>query len=167
MTALALDDFILPTGQLHADPAEVFASVEFQRANAMGDEVLPLNTEDLKWVEEVRSAGHKVSKPPSLAAQIYLEKHLAQYNFELPVTQTQWQNFVLMKYFEQANDLDPKISKPALDALAKTSTVGLMVERTEVNIVHKSTEELEGALRKALERYAGVKTIEGVAERVG
>ena len=63
--------------------------------------------------------------------------------------------------------MDPKIAKPALDTLAKTSVVGLMVERQEISITHKTSEELEATLRNAMRRYLGKneKVIEGEAIR--
>ena len=94
--------------------------------------------------------------------------HFKQYNFDLPVTQAQWQNFVLAKLVEQANDMDPKISKPALDTLAKTSVVGLMVEKQEISITHKTSDELEATLRSAMRKYLQrdeEKVINGVATR--
>ena len=161
------EEFLIPTGQPSADPARVFASVEFLKVNTPSKDIPPLTAEDVAWVEQTRAAGHRPSPPPSLAAQRYLEEHLSHYNFDLPVTQTQWQNFVLTKLFQQANDPDTKISKAALDSLAKTSVVGLMVEKTEVNITHRTSEELNHLLKSAMDKYVrhGEKVIEGTATR--
>jgi hypothetical protein len=41
----------------------------------------------------------------------------------------------------------------ALELLGKVSEIGLFTERVEVNINHKSTEELEMELVKTLSRY--------------
>jgi hypothetical protein len=41
----------------------------------------------------------------------------------------------------------------ALELLGKVSEIGLFTERVEVNINHKSTEELEEDLVKTLSRY--------------
>lgn len=162
------EDFLIPTGEPAADPTRVFASVEFLKVNTPAEDVPPLTAEDVAWVEQTRAAGHRPSKPPSLAAQKYLEDHLGHYNFDLPVTQTQWQNFVLTKLFQQANDPDTKVSKAALDSLAKTSVVGLMVEKTEVNITHRTSEELNHLLKSAMDKYVkhtNEKVIEGAATR--
>lgn len=162
------EDFLIPTGPSTADPTRVFASVDFLKVNTPSEEVPPLTAEDVAWVEQTRAAGHRPSPPPSLAAQRYLEEHLAHYNFDLPVTQTQWQNFVLTKLFQQANDADTKIAKAALDTLAKTSVVGLMVEKTEVSITHRTSEELNHLLKSAMDKYVrhnAEKIIEGTASR--
>jgi hypothetical protein len=49
----------------------------------------------------------------------------------------------------------------ALELLGKVSEIGLFTERVEVNINHKSTEELEMELVKTLSRYINpVKIVE-------
>jgi hypothetical protein len=70
----------------------------------------------------------------------------------------------MYKYFELANDADPKISKPALDSLAKTSIVGLHEERQEININTKSTIELQSEalmLLRSIAKRGEEKVIEG------
>lgn len=71
----------------------------------------------------------------------------------------------MYKYFELSLDPDPKISKPALDALAKTSVVGLSVDKQEISISNVTTEEVDKRLKEALQRYAGG-AIESTAVRV-
>ena len=159
------DDFPIPLGAPSADPHKVFADIKFQEQNHPDDMPLNPTQEDKTWVEQTVQTGAKTTPAPSLAAEKYLKTHFGQYNFDLPTTQGQWQNFVLTKLVGQANDPDPKISKPALDTLAKTSTVGLMVERAELSITHKSSEELEKTLKLAMQRYLNKsfdgKTIDG------
>ena len=77
------------------------------------------------------------------------------------------QNFVLTKYFQQANDPDPKIAKAALDSLAKTNVVGLMDQKIEVNVAQRTSEDLEGELTKMLMKFLGreEKVINGEAVR--
>ena len=147
------EDFSVPLGMPSADPQKVFANINFQAQNHPDDIPLTPTQEDKTWAEQTVQTGTKTTPAPSLAAEKYLKSHFSQYNFDLPTTQGQWQNFVLTKLVGQANDPDPKISKPALDTLAKTSTVGLMVERTELSITHKSSDELEKTLRQAMQRY--------------
>ena len=158
----------LPFGMPTPGAEAIFASIDFQKLNTPDDAVAPLTPEDRKWVEDTTQAGRKVSPAPSLAAERYLAANFKQYNFDLPATQAQWQNFVLTKLVEQANDPDPKISKGALDTLVKTSVVGLMVEKQEISITHKTTEELETTLRNAMRKYLQKpeeKVINGVATR--
>ena len=60
---------------------------------------------------------------------------------------------------------DPKIVKSALDSLAKTSIVGLAMEKTEININTLPTSELEKELLDALNKYNNTKVITGEAVR--
>jgi len=149
----SLADFDIPVGKPSANPHVVFADLKFQAQNLPDDMPLHTTKADKAWAEKTAKTGTKETPAPSLAAERYLKAHFGQYNFDLPTTQGQWQNFVLTKLVGQANDPDPKISKPALDTLAKTSTVGLMVLKTELSITHKSSDELESTLRQAMQRY--------------
>lgn len=112
------------------------------------------SAKDRKWVkaaEETIRANPAAKTEilhaaPSAPALRSLQKSLERYDGPMPVTKEQWQNFVLQKYFEQAADPDPKVSKPALDALARTNVVGLNQEVQEVNISVRSTVEIESEL---------------------
>lgn len=162
------DDFVIPLGLPRVNAQELFADLNFQELNHPEGFVLHATPEDKEWAEKTAQEGARLTKAPSLAAEKYLKTHFGQYNFDLPTTQGQWQNFVLTKLVHQANDPDPKVSKPALDTLAKTSTVGLMIERTELSITHKTSDELEKTLRQAMQRYLNKpneKVIEGEVVR--
>jgi hypothetical protein len=165
----SLEDFDIPLGVPSVDPYKVFSDIKFQEKNHPADVPLHATQKDKEWAEQTVQLGVKETPAPSLAAERYLKTHFGQYNFDLPTTQGQWQNFVLTKLVGQANDPDPKISKPALDTLAKTSTVGLMVDRTELSITHRSSEDLEKTLKQAMQRYLNTsfdgKTIEGEVSR--
>jgi hypothetical protein len=75
----------------------------------------------------------------------------------MPVTKEQWQNYVMKQYFLQSRDPDPKVSKPALDAIAKTNLVGLHNDVQEININTKSTIELEATLAQKLQQILSKK----------
>lgn len=110
-----------------------------------------LTKSEKEWVKAARSAPEEekpkfIAAAPTLPALRALEQSLKKYDAPLPASKEAWQAFVMAKYFEQANDIDPKISKPALDALAKTNIVGLHQEVQEININTKTTIELEGEL---------------------
>lgn len=109
---------------------------------------------DAKWVKAAEntiranpSAKNEIlHAAPSAPALRSLQRSMEKYDGPMPVNKEQWQNFVLQKYYEQANDIDPKISKPALDALARTNVVGLNQEVQEVSISVRSTVEIESEL---------------------
>lgn len=135
------------------------------------DESRPLKKEETVWVrnavEEISSTPDKkeaiLYTAPSAPALKSLQSALQRYEGAMPVTKEQWQNFVMKKYFEQANDIDPKVSKPALDALAKTSMVGLHEERKDINLEIKTTVELQAELLQTIQKLTS-KTEEKVIE---
>ena len=119
-----------------------------------GNAVVSDPVKDAKWVKAAEntiranpSAKNEIlHSAPSAPALRSLQRSMEKYDGPMPVNKEQWQNFVLQKYFEQANDIDPKISKPALDALARTNVVGLNQEVQEVSISVRSTVEIESEL---------------------
>ena len=166
--AEVFEDFTIPIGAPTLPPAVVFASVKFQEGNTPINEAdLVVTPTDLEWVNETLQEGMKKSPAPSLAAERYLKTHFSQYDFDMPANKRLMQNFVLTKYFQQANDPDPKIAKAALDSLAKTNVVGLMDQKIEVNVAQRTSEDLEGELTKMLMKFLGreEKVINGEAVR--
>lgn len=138
---------LAPPPNTHPDP-RLFLKDEGPRA---------LNKAEKEWVASAAQAARNpeeiqkaISTAPTLPALRALELTLKKYDAPLPATKEAWQAFVMAKYFEQANDIDPKISKPALDALAKTNVVGLHQEVQEININTKTTIELEGELMQKI-----------------
>lgn len=130
-----------------------------------------LNKAEKEWVDtavaQAKTNPNVIQEAPSAPALRAVQRAMQRYDGPQPVTKEQWQNFVLAKYFEQANDLDPKISKPALDALARTSVVGLHQEVQEININHKTTIELESELLAKISQLTQrkEKVIEGAVIR--
>lgn len=148
------------------DIREIFSRASFKAGQLPTDSEVPLTHEDKQWLAQKAIAPEQTSPPPSYAAERFFKVQLDRFNFVMPATQEQWQNYVLYKYFELSLDPDPKISKPALDSLAKSSVVGLTSEKTEINIHSLPTAELEKELLSAIKRFSGEKVIEGKAERL-
>ena len=146
--------------------AEIFSRESFKAGTLPSDKEVPLSAEDKQWLAQKATIPEDTSPPPSYAAERFFKSQLDRFNFVMPATQEQWQNYVMYKYFELSLDPDPKISKPALDSLAKSSVVGLATEKTEININTLPTAELEKELLSAIKRFSGEKVIEGRAERL-
>lgn len=165
-----MEDFAIPLGRTPiAHVQAVFSSPAFLGSDLSPDSLRPLTSEDMDWVNETVSQGKKVSPAPSPAAERYLRTAFKQYDFDMPVTEAQWKNFVLTKWYTMANDPDPKVAKPALDSIAKSSAANLMVEKKEINITNRSDEELNQELKelfRSLRAKSTEKVIEGVVERV-
>lgn len=116
-----------------------------------------LSRKEKEWVQEAQRNENLASAPPSAPALRALERQFEKYHGPMPVTKEQWQNYVMKQYFMLSTDPDPKISKPALDALAKTNLVGLHTEVQEININTKSTIELEATLAQKLQQILSKK----------
>jgi len=156
----AAPHFSIPLdGICAAEVAEVF-----ERPTFTAGELPTFTADERTWVVEAISDPAVAKAPPTPAAQAALEKHLARFDFAVPGNKDQWQSYVMYKYFELTLDPDPKISKPALDAIAKTNVVGLHNEVQEININTKSTVELESELMQMISgvlRRQDEKVIEG------
>ena len=144
-----MEDFTIPLGRTpSAHLTAVFASPTFKDQDLPEEPLQSLTEQDLTWVHETVSQGQKTSPAPSPAAERYLRSAFKQYDFDMPVTEAQWRNFVLTKWYQQANDPDPKVSKSALDSIAKSCAANLMVERKEINITNRSDDELNKELKE-------------------
>ena len=103
-------------------------------------------------------------KPTTLGAARMLDKMLAKHDYSLVNPHQKMRNYVMYKFFELAENEDPKISLKALENLAKVSDIGLFTEKLEVSINQKTTVELESELGKLLKSLIGKapnKAIEG------
>lgn len=117
-----------------------------------------LTKEEQKWVQEAQKNPELATAPPSAPALRQLQRHLEKYAGPMPATKEQWQNYLMKQYFVMSQDPDPKVSKPALDALAKTNIVGLHTDVQEININTKSTVEIEADLLSLVQRLVHKKT---------
>lgn len=96
--------------------------------------------------------------------QAALEQQLDKYDYPLPGSKEQWQSYVMTRYFDLSLDIDPKISKPALDSLARTSIVGLHQEVQEININTRNTVEIEAEVLALVQKLVNKKPAEEVID---
>jgi hypothetical protein len=158
------DEFEISFGPAECDAVEVFQRASFKAGEPPN--YADLNKAEKAWIAAATALPENAPPAPTKLAERLLKNQLEGYAFTMPATQEQWQNYVMYKYFELSLDPDPKISKPALDSLAKSSIVGLTSEKTEININTLPTADLEKELLSALRAYTGGVLIEGGAERV-
>ena len=151
-----LDDFAEADADLLSFPVvlEFFGSVPNAALFLPTEPDRPLTKNEKEWVQEAQKNPDLVTSPPSAPALRQLQKHLEKYAGPMPATKEQWQNYLMKQYFVMSQDPDPKVSKPALDALAKTNIVGLHTEVQEININTKSTVEIEADLLSLVQRLA-------------
>ena len=121
-----------------------------------------LTRQEKEWVREARKNPDNadiINNPPSAPALRAVQKSMETYKGPMPVTKEQWQNYIMKQYFMMTKDADPRVSKPALDALAKTNIVGLHTEVQEININTHSTIELEATLAQKLQQIIQKKNL--------
>lgn len=129
-----------------AKAVECFASsIPFLRG--MGFELPEPTIEDRKEAMHIyHNTPMAPSKPSTLGTAVVLDSMLAKYDYALNDPMHKMRNYVMYKFFEHAENEDPKISLKALEYLAKSSEVGLFTDRVEINIHEKPTEELKSEL---------------------
>lgn len=118
------------------------SSLSFLEANALP---LPQVTpqERMEALKIYHEAPDAPSAPSTPATAMLLNKMLTKFDYDMGDPKAKMRNYVMFKFFELAENDDPKVSMRALENLAKTSDVGLFSERVEVSISSKDTDTLE------------------------
>jgi len=148
-------DFAIPLAVEGEPNAGLFLPQEGERI---------LTRSEKEWVKEAVSRPELRAEPPSAPALRALGKQLDRFSGPMPVTKEAWQNYVMQQYYLQSLDPDPKVSKPALDSLARTSLVGLHEERKEISLEIKTNVELQTealTLLKSIAARQNEKVIDG------
>ena len=84
---------------------------------------------------------------------IMLKALLDEYDIDVVRNAQQVRSYIKLKLLELSNDGNPKVELKALDMLGKMSDVGAYAERVDINITHRTTEELENELASKLSAY--------------
>ena len=101
--------------------------------------------------------------PSSSAVALHLKALVNEYDHQVLESNIQARQYIvnrLLDLSDPRNETKPMEQLKALELLGKVSEIGLFTERVEVNINHKSTEEIEADLVKTLSRYMGHAQIE-------
>ena len=85
----------------------------------------------------------------------HLEAILSEYDKELLNSSTRLRSYVTNKLLLETIDEDARIRIKALELLGKVTTVGLFSDRVDINVKHRSVEEIDGELNQILEKYLG------------
>jgi hypothetical protein len=64
-------------------------------------------------------------------------------------------NYVTNKFIAESVDPDPRQRMKALENLGRISSVGLFSEKIEINVTHRSVNDIEKELARTLEMYMG------------
>lgn len=163
------DEMILVTPELDVPPpfdwsaqelmsireraVRAFNTVEFLRANGLDDvEVTEADRKDARavFMDSTVTPPDAINTP---AKALVLSALLNEYDFDVVRNAQQLRNYIKLKYLELSDSGNPKIELKALEMLGKLSDVGAFAERIDINVTHRTTEELEADLAKKLSSY--------------
>lgn len=88
-------------------------------------------------------------------ALIHLEAILSEYDKGLLNTATRLRAYVTNKLLLETIDEDAKVRIKALELLGKITNVGLFSERIDINVTHRTVEEIDSELDNVLEKFLG------------
>ena len=111
--------------------------------------------------DDRRSARHAVGSnsikitEQNAGTLVHLEAILSEYDRDLLNSATRLRSYVTNKLLIETVDEDPQVRLKALELLGKTSGVGLFSDRLEVNVTHRTIDQIDNELETLLEKYMG------------
>ena len=136
---------------LHARAQAAFNTVEFLTANGM--QLPTVTPADKKEAREQFFETPTAGKEISTAAAIILKGMLDEYDVEVVRNAAQVRNYVKMRLMMLTGSDKESTQLKALELLGKMSDVGAFTERLEINVTHRTTEELQAELATKLSSY--------------
>lgn len=137
---------------LHEKAKAAFNTVEFLAA--MGMEVpAPTMREKKEARAQFLEAPHADIEIKSSATALMLKAMLDEYDVEVVRNAAQVRNYVKMRLMALTDSNKESTQLKALEMLGKMSDVGAFAERVEINVTHRTTEELQSELANKLHAY--------------
>ena len=136
---------------LHQRAQAAFNTVEFLTANGMQPPAITVadKKEARAQFFETPSAGRELNS----AAAVLLKSMLDEYDVEVVRNAAQVRNYVKMRLLMLTGSDKESTQLKALEMLGKMSDVGAFAERLDINITHRTTEELQAELATKLSAY--------------
>lgn len=142
-----------------------------EKAHALFETVQELIKQgaEVEITDEDKAASHQIAAtgkmPPvknlTPGTIINLEAILTEWDQEVLDVSRRLRNYVTNKLIMESVDPDPRQRIKALELLGKTAGVGLFSERIDINVTHRTVQDIERDLAKTLEMYMGpVETVE-------
>lgn len=133
------------------------------RAKALIETVKTLEAQglELNITDEDRAAAHSMVAseriPPAKhltpASVRHLDSVLSEYDRELLDVHRRARVYVTNRLILESTDADAKVRLRALELLGKVSGVNLFSERVDLNITHRTVQDIETEIRKTLEIF--------------
>lgn len=136
---------------LHNRAQAAFNTVEFMVANGM--QLPAVTNADKKEAREQFFETPTAGKEISSAAAIILKGMLDEYDVEVVRNAAQVRNYVKMRLMMLTGSDKESTQLKALELLGKMSDVGAFAERVDINVTHRTTEELQAELATKLSSY--------------
>lgn len=137
-----------------------------QKAHALFETVQELINQgaEVEITPEDKAASHEIFAsqkiPPAKnltpGTILNLESILNEWDQEVLDVSRRLRNYVTNKLIVESVDPDPRQRMKALENLGKIAGVGLFSERIDINITHRTVQDIETDLLKTLELYGGV-----------
>lgn len=86
---------------------------------------------------------------------VHLEAILSEYDRDLLNVSSRLRSYVTNKLLMETVDPDPKVRIKALELLGKVTSVGLFSERIDINVTHRTVEQIDTELEQLFEKYLG------------
>ena len=144
-----------PTDKEPRDPQEKI-KVSATTARLLGEMGMPL---DMTMADAAEAqdlfAGHPETEPGDVYKQgvaVRLSALLNVYDKQIVDDAIQLRNYITNRLIEITSCGNTKDELRALELLGKISDVGLFTEKQEITITHKSSEELEHAIKERVKR---------------
>lgn len=141
---------------LHERAKAAFKTAEF--LIAMGHEV----TKDGMMANQKEAArqftGSPVAqrRPFNAETALWMDDLLQRYNNAIVEDTVRLKTYVTTRLVEESDGEKAADRLRALESLGRLTTLGLFADKVEINVNHKSTDELKEELSKKLARYMGV-----------
>jgi len=120
----------------------------------MGMEVTSPTPQDKKEARaQFLEAPHANKEVNNSATALMLKAMLDEYDVEVVRNAAQVRNYVKMRLMVLTDSQKEVIQLKALELLGKMSDIGAFTERVEINVTHRSTEELQAELANKLQAY--------------
>jgi hypothetical protein len=132
---------------------------------ALGGEVEVTEDDRRTAREAVGSNSIKITES-NAGSLVHLEAILSEYDKDLLNSASRLRSYVTNKLLIETVDPDAKVRLKALELLGKTTGVGLFSDRLEVNVTHRTIDQIDNELETLLEKYMGpVELVEAQTEK--
>lgn len=128
--------------------------------NNLGADIA-VETEDIDKIVELfkhRKKAEKSLQQPNTASAAAM--FLKSYANRVAIDAAEIRSAVTAKLMELANCGDPRYELKALELLGKHSDIGLFTERSEITINHKTSADLEDAIKERIKRLLNANVID-------